>query len=328
MEYTSKIRQIIQEYFNNIYPGHVQKNFASWLSEKKDREEKDKVLLEVWNELQVEADASTEESLKKLQSKINSGKQQTRHLPVFRRLLKIAAVFLLPLLSVTATYLYMKNNIPAEDVKFVEYIVPNGETGSLTLPDSSKVQLNSGSILIYPQHFGKTRQVYLNGEAYFSVAHSDRQPFIVTTGDWEVEVLGTVFNLSSYIDSEKSSATLEQGKICVRSKNNAPVMLSAGEQVTYDKISGSFEKQAVKVENVTAWTKGNVLIQSMSMEEIAKIIERRYAMKVYLNLNRHVNERITMKFMDREDISEFMKVLRCLVPNLRYKIEDDKLYIY
>jgi ferric-dicitrate binding protein FerR (iron transport regulator) len=325
----SKTRQIIEEYFNNIYPDHVQKNFASWLNEKKDREEKDKILLEFWNKLDAKADSSTEESFRKLQSKISSNKRQT--IPLFQRLLKIAALFLLPLLSITITYLYMKKNIPAENVKLVEYTVPNGETRSLVLPDSSRVQLNSGSILIYPEHFGATRQVYLCGEAYFSVVHNKRQAFIVTTGDLEVEVLGTVFNISSYIDSENSSATLEQGKINVRLKNSAnlPLTLSStGEQVSYDRISGLFEKRTVKIENVTAWTGGNILIQGMSIEEIAKIIERKYAMKVYFNLNRYMDEKITMKFMDGEDIREFMKVLHYLVPGLRYKIENDKLYIY
>jgi ferric-dicitrate binding protein FerR (iron transport regulator) len=327
----SRTRQIIEEYFTNIYPKHVQKNFASWLNEKKDREEKDKILLEVWNKLAFETDSSTEESFRKLQSRISSGKRQTGLLPAFHRLLKIAAVFLLPVLSVAATYLYMKKNISAEDVKFVEYTVPNGEMRSLVLPDSSAVRLNSGSVLIYPEHFGRTRQVYLNGEAYFSVVHNDRQPFIVTTGDLEVEVLGTVFNISSYTGSESSSATLEEGKINVhlKSPGNASAVLSAAsEQLIYDRVSGTFEKQTVKIEDVTAWTRGHILIQGLSIEEIAKIIERRYAMKVYLNLNRYKDEKITMKFMDGEDIAEFMKVLRCLVPGLRYKIENDKLYIY
>ncbi|MDR2810654.1 MAG: DUF4974 domain-containing protein [Tannerellaceae bacterium] len=80
--------------------------------------------------------------------------------------------------------------------------------------------------------------------------------------------------------------------------------------------------------DITAWTKGNLLIQSLSIDEIAKIIERKYALKVYLNQNRYRNEKITMKFMNGEDISEFMHILRCLVPGLRYKTENDKLYIY
>jgi ferric-dicitrate binding protein FerR (iron transport regulator) len=326
----SKTRQIIEEYFNSIYPKHVQKNFVFWLNEEKDREEKDKILREIWDELSVEANPSTEASFGKLQARILSDRKKTGRFSFFHRLSKVAAILLLPLLSIAATYLFVKKNMPVEDVKLVEYTVPNGETGSLTLPDSSKVVLNSGSILVYPEHFGKTRRVYLCGEAYFSVVHNDRQPFTVTAGDLEVEVLGTVFNVSSYIDSEKSSATLEEGKISVRLKNSGSeaIPLAAGERLTYSRSTGLFEKRAVRVDNVTAWTKGKLLIQSLSMDEIAKIIERRYAMKVYLNSSRYGNEKITMKFMDGEDITEFMNVLRHLVPNLRHKMENDKLYIY
>jgi ferric-dicitrate binding protein FerR (iron transport regulator) len=326
----SKVRPIIEEYFGNIYPEQVRKNFVSWLNEQKDREEKDKVLQEIWNELPVKADLSTEKSFRKWQLRISSPKRQTKQFPLFHRLLRVAVVLLLPLLSITATYLYLKKHAPAGDVQLVEYRVPYGETGSLILPDSSRVQLNSGSILIYPQHFGKTRNVYLNGEAYFSVVHNDRQPFIVTAGDLKVEVLGTVFNVSSYIDSENSSATLEEGKISVRLKDSQSeaILLAAGEQLTYDRTTGQLEKQPVKVDNITAWTKGNLLIQSMSMDEIAKIIERKYALKVYLNQNRYRSEKITMKFMNGEDIGEFMHILHCLVPNLQYKKENDKLYIY
>jgi ferric-dicitrate binding protein FerR (iron transport regulator) len=325
----SKTRQIIAEYFNNIYPDHVQRNFAFWLNEKKDREEKDQILREVWDELSVEADPSTEESFRKLQSRILSNKNKTKRFLSFHKLSRIAAILLLPLLSMTV-WLYLQKNTPSGDVKLIECMVPNGETWSLILPDSSTVQLNSGSILVYPQHFGKTRNVYLNGEAYFSVVHKDKQPFIVTASDLEIEVLGTVFNVSSYIDSENSSATLEQGKISVRLKNSvhSPVILTANERLTYNRISGLTEKQTVEVDKITAWTKGNILVQGMSMDEIAKIIERKYALKVYLNLSRYENEKITMKFTDGEDINEFMHVLRYLIPNLRYKMEDDKLYIY
>jgi ferric-dicitrate binding protein FerR (iron transport regulator) len=327
----SKTRQIIEAYIKYTHPENVQKKFAAWLKDERNKKKKDEILLEIWDKTNIEADRSTEESFLKLQSRISSfNRRKMRRLSLIYRTSKIAATILLPLLSVTVTYLYMKKNISTEDVKMVEYMVPNGEMRSLTLPDSSKVQLNSGSILIYPQHFGKTRNVYLNGEAYFSVVHNDEHPFIVTTTDWEVEVLGTVFNISSYMDSESSYATLEQGKISVRPKNpgNVPVTLIANEQAVYNRNSGLLEKQTVQVDKFTAWTKGNIIIQSMSIDEIAKIIERKYAMKVYFNLNRYRNEKITMKFGNEESITEFMNVLRYLVPNLRYKIENDKLYIY
>jgi ferric-dicitrate binding protein FerR (iron transport regulator) len=327
----SKVRQIIHEYFNNIYPKHVQRDFVSWLNERKDGEEKEEILREIWDELPAEADQSTAESFRKLQLRISSKASKTKRLSLFQRLSRVAALLLIPLLSVTLTCLYLGKKGSAEDMKFVEYIVPNGETRSLTLPDSSQVRLNSGSILIYPQHFGKTRNIYLNGEACFTVVHNRKQPFIVTTADLEVEVLGTVFNVSSYADCENSSATLERGKVSVRLKNqdNAPVILTPNEQICYNRNSGLFEKQTVKVDNITAWTKGDILIQSKSIDEVAKILERKYALKVYLNSDRYKNEKITLKFMNEEGgINEFMKVLQHLVPKLTYKITNDKLYIY
>jgi ferric-dicitrate binding protein FerR (iron transport regulator) len=146
----------------------------------------------------------------------------------------------------------------------------------------------------------------------------------------EIEVLGTVFDLSSYIDSENSSVTLESGKVNVHFKNQAldPVILFPNEQVTYNRASNSVHKQTVNCNNALAWTKGNLIIQSMSIEEIAKIVERKYNLKVYTNFHRYKNEKITMKFKNDENITDFMNVLQHLVPNLRYKIEDDKLYIY
>ncbi|GHT18387.1 anti-sigma factor [Bacteroidia bacterium] len=292
----------------------------------------DEILWGIWNELEVEADQSTEASYRKLQARIAARAHKRRIVPLLpAQWLRIAAMFLLPLVSVAATYLYMSNRAPEmADMQLVECIVPNGEMRTITLPDSSKVQLNSGSTLIYPQHFGKTRDIYLNGEAYFSVARNEKSPFVVKTMDMEIEVLGTVFNVSAYTDSENSSATLETGKVNVRFKNqpDASVVLTPNEQVSYNRNSGLVNRQTVKVDNVLAWTKGSLIIQNQSIEEVVKIIERRYALKVYLNSNRYRDERVTMKFTAEKGVVDCMNVLQCLVPNLKYKIDDDKLYIY
>jgi ferric-dicitrate binding protein FerR (iron transport regulator) len=328
----SKARQIIEIYFKNTYPKSVQRNFAAWLQDKRNRTEKEEILQEVWNELDAKADQTTEISFQKLQSRLSTGHSPSRRIvPLSHKIWRIAAGILLPIVSVALTYVYMKTNTPeADNIQLVECIVPNGETRTIILPDSSKVQLNAGSILVYPQRFGKTRNIYLNGEAYFAIVHNEKQPFIVQTTDMEIEVLGTVFDLSSYIDSEHSTVTLESGKVNVRFKNPAfePIMLSPNEQVTYNRISHSVSKHTVKCDDVLAWTKGNMVIQSMSLEEIAKIVERKYNLKVYANFNRYKNEKITVKFMNDESITDFMTVLKYLVPNLQYKIENDKLYIY
>jgi ferric-dicitrate binding protein FerR (iron transport regulator) len=327
----SKARQIIETYFKNTHPKSVQKSFATWLKDKQNSNEKNEILLEIWDKLEVEADQSTEASYKKLQTRIAAHTQKRKAIPLPYKLLRIAALFLLPVVSCAITYLYMKTYTPEmSNIQLVEYIVPNGEMRTIILPDSSKVQLNSGSTLIYPQHFGKTRDIYLNGEAYFSVVHNVKRPFIVKTMDMEIEVLGTTFNVSAYTDSENSSATLGTGKVNVRFKDphNKPVILMPNEQVSYNRILGLVEKQTVKVENEIAWTKGNLIIQRMSIEEIVKIIERRYALKVYLNSNKYKDAKVTMKFTEEEGVTDCMNVLQYIIPNLRYKIENDKLYIY
>jgi ferric-dicitrate binding protein FerR (iron transport regulator) len=331
----SNARKIIGEYFKNVYPEHIRKNFAAWLKFPKDVKEKDEALQDVWNTLEAEADASTEKSFRKLQARIfsptNISARKIFNLSI-RILSRVAAVLLLPLLSIAATYIYMKKDAVAMgDVKLVEYIVPNGEIRNIVLPDSSQVRLNAGSILVYPQRFtGKTRTVYLNGEAYFNVFRNEKQVFTVITADMEVEVLGTVFNVSSYTDSKNSSATLERGKVNVRFKNTnyQDVMLNPNERILYDRNSGLVEKQTIKVENVVAWTKGNIVLQGMTIEEIAKIVERKYGINVYLNSHKYRNERITMKSDGAEGVAELMNILCHLIPGLRYQLENDKLYIY
>ncbi|GHT37601.1 anti-sigma factor [Bacteroidia bacterium] len=325
-----KVRQIIGAYIKNTHSGSVRKKFAMWLKDERNEKEKEEALMELWNGLNVEAGPSTEESFRKLQSRI-SGTRRAKPVSFIHKLSRVAAILLLPLLTAMFTYLYMKKDaLATEDVKLVEYIVPNGTIKDIVLPDSSQVRLNAGSILVYPQRFGKTRNVYLNGEAYFTVAYNKKHPFIVNTTDMEVEVLGTVFNISSYTGNESSSATLESGKVNVRFKSAGyePVALTPNERVSFNRNLGLVEKQTIKVEHVIAWTKGNIAIHSMSIEEIAKTIERKYGITVYLSSHKYKNERVTMKLDNEENVAEVMNILQNLIPGLRYKIESEKLYIY
>src|SRR5690606_27647289 len=76
---------------------------------------------------------------------------------------------------------------------------PRGGQYRLTLPDGTKVIVNSETILRYPTQFGpKDRRVELIGEAYFEVTHDKDKPFVVRGNKQEIEVLGTAFNVSDY----------------------------------------------------------------------------------------------------------------------------------
>lgn len=325
----SRIRQIIQEYFQNNYSSQIQNSFISWLKTDKDKDEKEEAIREIWDNLSIQPDSNTEKSYLKLYEKIGFKKPNRKVL--YLKIAKVASILLLPLLSILFTYLYMSNQHSSSNMELVEYIVPNGENRTITLPDSSTVLLNGGSIIIYPKQFNQNkRDIFLNGEALFSVCQDKNRPFIVKTTDLDVEVLGTVFNVSSYTDSETSSATLKSGKVNVhlKSDRNKSIILAPNEQLVYNRLSGTIDKKTVDITKVLAWTEGNIIIQGMSMEEIAKTLERRYGVAISYNSFKFHDVKVTMKFVNGETLVDCMEVLKFLVPNLKYKIEDEKLYIY
>src|SRR5690606_30804873 len=95
---------------------------------------------------------------------------------------------------------------------------PRGGQYKVILPDGSQVWLNAGSTLRYPTSFTMDkRKVELTGEAYFEIASKtrggNRVPFIVATANQEVEVLGTVFNISSYAEDKTTKTTLLEGSV-------------------------------------------------------------------------------------------------------------------
>ena len=105
--------------------------------------------------------------------------------------------------------LYETTTTKEEIITYQTLYVPAGQRAELLLPDSTRVWLNARSKLIYPVSFGKgTRQVELNGEAYFDVIHNEKQPFVVKTSLMDIQVLGTEFNVTAYSGSSDFEVSL------------------------------------------------------------------------------------------------------------------------
>ena len=113
----------------------------------------------------------------------------------------------------------LENPTSSKAATINQIVVPFGRRHSITLSDGTRVQLNSGSRLIFPAGFsGKNREVYLKGEGYFEVFKNPNQPFIVKTNVMDIKVLGTIFNISAYEDEQNAYAVLVEGKVAVLQK--------------------------------------------------------------------------------------------------------------
>ncbi|MEI6678568.1 MAG: FecR domain-containing protein [Mariniphaga sp.] len=177
--------------------------------------------------------------------------------------------------------LNVDQTIPTAELAMNQLIIPYGKTSEVLLPDGTKVFLNAGSRLIYPENFsGKTREVFLVGEAYFDVKHDLQHPFIVQLNDLRLKVLGTRFNISAYSADNIIETVLAEGKVSME-KNNAGLFdkvteLVPGQLASFDRTIQSINLKSVDANNYILWTKGLFQFESTDLSRITKRLERYY----------------------------------------------------
>ncbi|UKJ06961.1 FecR family protein [Solitalea lacus] len=157
-----------------------------------------------------------------------------------------------------------------------------GETFQVRLPDGTMVMLNAASSIKYPVSFAslKTRNVELNGEAYFEVTKDKTHPFIVKSGNQEVEVLGTHFNVNNYADEIGIKTTLLEGSVkVVNTLSQLSNVLKPGEQAEVNAL-GQISVDKVNVSKAVAWTNGKFVFENESIESIMRKLARWYDVEV------------------------------------------------
>lgn len=166
-----------------------------------------------------------------------------------------------------------------------QLIIPYGKSSEVILSDGTKVFLNAGSRLIFPEYFsGKTREVFLTGEAYFDVRHDQNHPFIVQLSDVRIKVLGTKFNISAYAADNVIETVLAEGKVAME-RNSTGLFERATELVpdqmaSFDRTTKETRVKAVNVNNYTLWTKGLLQFENTDLNRITKRLERYYNIKI------------------------------------------------
>ncbi len=157
--------------------------------------------------------------------------------------------------------------------------VPKGAEYKLTLNDGTIVWLNSESELRYPTSFaGESREVFLKGEGYFSVAHDEQHPFIVVSSDIYTKVYGTEFNVRSY-EEEDVHVTLVQGRVSVKkTEDGSEYTLNPGENARF--VESVPEITKVNVNRYIAWKDGYFYYENESLESIMDDLKRWYGFDV------------------------------------------------
>lgn len=174
------------------------------------------------------------------------------------------------------------SSIAAEDLLsrgYCELVVPVGQTDELRLSDGTLLKVNSGSRVLYPEHFeGKERRIYTCGEVYLQVAKDKKHPFVVESNDFEVKVLGTTFNVCNYNDSV-ASVVLVEGSVEIIGRGDESVRMRPSDKC--DLCNGGIKSLTqVDTANYTAWTRGLIYIDGESLGSLATRLSRYYGRRI------------------------------------------------
>ena len=156
-----------------------------------------------------------------------------------------------------------------------------GMTTSTTLPDGTRVWLNSNSSLCYPVRFGNTREVTLDGEAFFEVAKDNGRRFLVNAGKLQIEVTGTQFDVEAYSDrGPEVRTTLVSGSVKLHCPDASgyihTVPICPGEQLCYNSETFRLSRHVSDPALTTAWKDGKILLDNTSIEDALRVIGNRF----------------------------------------------------
>jgi transmembrane sensor len=330
-------KETIIKFLNNQCTSAELEEIVRWANTEAFSEEGTRLAFDDWKSYREEGSVEDDEKFSllfdKIQQKINSKSRKNRNIetwkPVFITwLTRAAAILLLPALAFLFYTLSENAEIKMESAQLanlpvdsLEIIAPIGSRTVVQLTDGSKVHLNYGSRLKYPQTFtGDSREVLLTGEGYFDVAHNPEKPFIVNTGKLNVRALGTAFNVLAYPDNDAVQTTLVNGKVVLERTEAENVKtigaMIPGQHVNYNVKTGTILSSKGNIEKYIAWKDGKLVFDETTILEAAEKLSRMFNVTIEVD-DDIMDYTYTVTFED-EPLFQILELMTVATP-VRYK---------
>lgn len=230
--------------------------------------------------------------------------------------------------SHSVVYQSLPESLTDQKEDFNTLTIPRGGEFQLILSDGSKVWLNSESRLKYPVQFdGKNRKVYLEGEAYFEIAHNPACPFIVSVSNVEALVLGTSFNMMAYSNDRRIETTLVEGSVSLNDSNKTnSVTLDPGEQAVYNPDRERFQIQKVNTNIYTAWKDHRFEFLNEPLESIMIKLKRWYNVEIVFKEEELKQLAFSGRMQRYEKINTILELFE-MTKKVKFIIEGQKIIV-
>ncbi|MDD5570311.1 MAG: FecR domain-containing protein [Bacteroidales bacterium] len=241
---------------------------------------------------------------------------------IFVKVVRIAAAFIL--IGLTTYFIYNYLNKPT-----YETLVAQVETVKNTLPDGSEITLNANSTIEYPKKFkGNKREIKLKGEAYFNVTHDKTKPFIVSTDDINIEVLGTSFYVNTNGANGKVEVILTEGSVAVYYKNylSDKIILKPGEKAEISKEEEVITKSANEDENYMAFKTKKLIFNNTTLSELVKTLNKVYHSNIKITDKKLADCTVNVTF-ENQSLESILNVLKTTI-DIKINYSGSRIEIY
>ena len=305
--------------------------FNNWLDESGNNQKKYEESLKAWQatETWLGPEKIKHDKLK-IVTRVNQGlimqSRKSRRLSV---IYLAAAVLAFPI--AIAISLFFFNN-PVPDIQSTcEVSAPIGHISKCILPDGTQVWVNSGTKITYNSSgfAGKTREVQLDGEAYFEVSKNREKPFYVRSVWADVKVTGTSFNVKAFSDSKSFETVLSEGGIELEFNGeyaNQQVKLNPGERAVFDASQKKMLVQNVDTRIYSAWRNGQIIFQDATLSELTNELERIYNVRFKLSNPDLGNYRFRGTFSYENNLISALEKFK-VTARINYRIENKEVWL-
>lgn len=323
-------QKILSRYIKGTYSLNDYLKVKEWFRDDNAYKHIEKLISDDWDETDT-IETLIEIPVTQMYEKVTTGiwpheKEKSKHILFRNTFLRVAAALIIGVfIGVLAT-----NDFSEKKPVYYTLRSPQGSVSEMTLPDGTIIFLNAGSQIKYTsEEKANVREVFLDGEAWFDVEKNEEKPFIVHTPFYNVQVLGTQFNVKAYKEEETVATTLEKGSVLVTSSNNfklkEDIKLKPGGQLIYNKTKNIIQLKTVETRLFTSWKDNELIFIETTFGDLVKLLERRYGVKIAVTDKSILNDHYTGT-LKNETILEILEIIKHTQP-IRYKIEGQKIII-
>jgi len=310
MENEIRHEELITRYLNGQCTEEENGTLKNWISESEENKRLFFGMKDIWDASAKTAD-HTEDQLLNFYKRLL---EYNSVLPVnyWKKAVAYAAVLVIGLVS--GYLIFHKEQTKLKNT--VVYSVPLGSKSKLLLPDSTEVNLNSGSTLSYSAGFSSiNRNITLSGEGFFHVKSDIHHPFNIHTADFDATVTGTQFNISAYEDDHFASTTLLEGKVSLDfAKLGKSAVLKPGQKILLDRATQKISEQEADTDTETAWKEGQFIFRNIPFPELIKRLERWYDVRLICNSQQLIEYHYSGRFKNQETIWQVLDAIQLTSP--------------